>query len=179
LILSQQRAAFARASYWGHGRLDPMGAATPEVIQQERVIPVLTVLDLDEEATFYARLGFEVLDRYDGYLILARGDLEIHLSHWEDHDPAQTAGVVYLRVTNAQAIYDDLHTQLERDGCLYLAPASGLTPELTAQLRARVEAGTPTVRLHEIEDKPWGLREFAVIDPSGNAIRIGHPIARH
>jgi catechol 2,3-dioxygenase-like lactoylglutathione lyase family enzyme len=156
-----------------------MRAASPGTVHQERAMPVLTVLDLDEEARFYTRLGFEVLNRYDGYLLLARGDLELHLSHWEDHDPARTAGVVYLRVTDAQAIYDDLLAQLERDGCLYLAPASGLTPELSDQLRARVEAGTPTVRLHEIENKPWGLREFAVIDPSGNAIRIGHPIARH
>ncbi|GAB3465108.1 bleomycin resistance protein [Actinophytocola sediminis] len=150
--------------------------ATARVSQQERAIPILTVLDLDEAATFYARLGFEVRSRYDGYLIIASGDLELHLSYWEDHDPARTAGTVYLRVTDAQAIYDDLHAQLDRDGCRYLAPASGLTPELTAQLRARVATGAPTVRLHEIADKPWGLREFTVIDPSGNAVRIGHPM---
>jgi hypothetical protein len=24
-----------------------------------------------------------------------------------------------------------------------------------------------------LEDKPWGLREFAVIDPDGNLLRIG------
>jgi len=29
-----------------------------------------------------------------------------------------------------------------------------------------------------LEDKPWGLREFAVIDPDGNLIRIGQVIAR-
>jgi hypothetical protein len=154
-----------------------MCGATPEAIRQEQAIPVLTVLDLDEAARFYARLGFDVLGRYDDYLIVARGDLELHFSHWPDHDPTRTAGVVYLRVIDAQAMYDDLLAQLERDGCLYLAPASGLTPELSVQLRARIEAGAPTVRLHEIEDKPWGLREFAVVDPSGNAVRIGHLIA--
>lgn len=140
----------------------------------ERAVPVLTVLDLDEDARFYARLGFEVLRRYDGYLILARGDLEIHLAYWEDHDPARTAGVVYLRVFDAQAIYDDLRSQLEREGCLFLVPASGATPETWMELRRRVAAGIPTVRLHEIEDKPWGLRQFSVIDLSGNALRFGH-----
>jgi hypothetical protein len=117
-----------------------------------------------------------VLNRYDGYLILGRGDLEVHLAYWEDHDPARTAGVVSLRVRDAQAIYDDLRSQLERDGCLYLAPASGVTPEFWEELRRRVAAGIPTVRLHEIEDKPWGLRQFSVIDMSGNAIRVGHRI---
>jgi hypothetical protein len=142
----------------------------------ERAIPVLTVLDLDEEARFYARLGFEVIMRYDGYLILTRGDLEVHLAYREDHDPARTAGVVYLRVSDAQAIYDDLHSQLERDGCLYLVPASGVTPDLSAELVTRVVTDIPTVRLHEIEDKPWGLRQFSVIDMSGNAVRVGHRI---
>jgi hypothetical protein len=153
-----------------------MGAVKRAEVELERAIPVLTVLDLDEEARFYARLGFEVLNRYDGYLVLGRGDLEIHLAYWEDHDPARTAGVVSLRVRDAQAIYDDLRSQLERDGCLYLAPASGVTREFWEELRRRVAAGIPTVRLHEIEDKPWGLRQFSVIDMSGNAIRVGHPI---
>jgi hypothetical protein len=29
-----------------------------------------------------------------------------------------------------------------------------------------------------LEDKPWGLREFAVVDPDGNLIRIGQIIAK-
>ena len=142
----------------------------------ERAIPVLTVLDIDAEIRFYARLGFEVLERYDGhgYVILGRGDLEIHLSYWEDHDPARTAGVVYLRVRDAQAIYDELFAGLQADGSLYLAPATGIGPEFWDELARRFEAGIPTVRLHEIEDKPWGLRQFSVIDMSGNAIRVGH-----
>lgn len=75
---------------------------------------------------------------------------------------------------DAQAIYDRLLADLERDGSLHLAPAAGVDPGFWAELRRREEAGTPTVRLHEIEDKPWGLREFTVIDPSGNAVRVGH-----
>jgi catechol 2,3-dioxygenase-like lactoylglutathione lyase family enzyme len=71
----------------------------------ERAIPVLGAVDLDQEDRFYARLGFEVLHRYDGYLVLGRGDLEIHLAHREDHDPTRTAGVAYLRVADAQAIW--------------------------------------------------------------------------
>jgi uncharacterized glyoxalase superfamily protein PhnB len=27
------------------------------------------------------------------------------------------------------------------------------------------------------EDKPWGMREFAVVDPDGSLLRIGTPVA--
>jgi hypothetical protein len=49
-----------------------------------------------------------------------------------------------------------------------LAPASGITPAFWDELRRRVAAGIPTVRVHESEAKPWGLRQFSVIDMSGN-----------
>ena len=29
-----------------------------------------------------------------------------------------------------------------------------------------------------LEDKPWGLREFAILDPDGNLLRIGQVISR-
>jgi uncharacterized glyoxalase superfamily protein PhnB len=32
------------------------------------------------------------------------------------------------------------------------------------------------VNLHPIEEKPWGMKEFAIIDPHGNLIRIGQEI---
>jgi catechol 2,3-dioxygenase-like lactoylglutathione lyase family enzyme len=28
----------------------------------------------------------------------------------------------------------------------------------------------------ELEDKPWGMREFTLEDPNGHLLRIGHPI---
>ena len=29
-----------------------------------------------------------------------------------------------------------------------------------------------------LEDKPWGLREFAIVDADGNLLRIGQIIAK-
>jgi uncharacterized glyoxalase superfamily protein PhnB len=34
-------------------------------------------------------------------------------------------------------------------------------------------AGIP--RLVPLQDRPWGMREFAVIDPNGSLLRIGTP----
>jgi hypothetical protein len=33
-------------------------------------------------------------------------------------------------------------------------------------------------RMESLEDKPWGLREFAIIDTDGNLLRIGQIIVR-
>jgi hypothetical protein len=27
--------------------------------------------------------------------------------------------------------------------------------------------------LEAVEDKPWGMREFAIVDPNGTLIRVG------
>jgi hypothetical protein len=27
-----------------------------------------------------------------------------------------------------------------------------------------------------LEDKPWGMREFAIVDPNGNLLRIGQTL---
>lgn len=142
------------------------------------MVPILTVRSVPEVVAFYERLGLHVTADHDGYVILAtdpvRGDaVEVHLSQWDDHDPRSTANMVYLRVRDADAVYRRLHDALAAEGRLYLAPASGLTAELARELRAREDAGEELTRLHEVEDKPWGQREFGVIDPAGTLVRIG------
>jgi len=99
--------------------------------------------------------------------------VEVHLSRRDDHDPRTTANMVYLRVRDADVVYRRLHDELAAEGRLYLAPAGGLTSELARDLRAREDAGEDLTRLHEIEDKPWGQREFGVIDPAGTLVRVG------
>jgi catechol 2,3-dioxygenase-like lactoylglutathione lyase family enzyme len=141
------------------------------------LIPVLTVSDVDEAVEFYRWLGFDTGTRHGRYAVLVWGHLEMHLSEWDEHDPERTAGAVYLRTNDVDSLYERLRTDLEQEGRLYLAPASGLTPELTAELRTRLASGEQLVRLHEIADKPWGMRQFSVIDPSGNAVGVGRPLA--
>jgi uncharacterized protein (TIGR02246 family) len=62
--------------------------------------------------------------------------------------PSDNYAGCYWRVKDADALYAEY-------AALGL-PASG-TPSLSA-----------------IEDKPWGMREFALVDPSSNLIRVGH-----
>ncbi len=113
-------------------------------------IPILASRDVDETVTFYERLGFDVVARYDEfgppYLLLRREEVELHFVHTPDVDPQESSGGCYLRVTDAQAVYDDW------------APLE--LPEIRAP-----------------RDTPWGMREFFLVDPSGNLLRIGTPLS--
>ena len=145
------------------------------------MVPILTGTDLVPMVAFWRRLGLEVTADFDGdYIIMATDPsaeavVEVHLSHWDDHDPHRTAGSVYLRVRDAATLFATLKGQLEVEGLLYLAPGSGLTRELTEEVRAMEAAGTPFIRLHELVVQDYGQIEFAVIDPGGWLVRVGSP----
>jgi catechol 2,3-dioxygenase-like lactoylglutathione lyase family enzyme len=109
-------------------------------------IPILASRDIEETVVFYSRLGFEVVRLHQefgpAYLLLRRDEVELHFVHSPDTDPKESHGGCYLRLEDAQSVYDEW------------APLD--VPEI-----------------HPPRDTPWGMREFFVIDPSGNLIRIG------
>ena len=114
-----------------------------------RAIPTLPGRDLDASASFYGRLGFEEVGRWPEYLIVARGDIELHFFACPELDPATTITGCYLRVDDADA----LHAEFVGTG-----------------LR-RATTGFP--RVHDVVAADYGMREFAVVDPDGNLVRIG------
>ncbi|WP_030246992.1 bleomycin resistance protein [Streptomyces sp. NRRL S-350] len=138
----------------------------------EYAVPVLPSRDLDETVEFYSRLGFEPRGRWDasgqrdgddgrqgggdgrgGYLILVRGTVELHFRHEPGVDPLATAGSCYLRVRDADA----LHRAWER-------------------LPVAADAATGS-RLMPVTATAYRMREFALVDRSGNLLRIGSPSA--
>ena len=98
---------------------------------------------------FYRRLGFEggAHASDERYAILCRGPVELHFFTHEDLVPAESFAGCYLRVVDVD----------------------GMNRAFAAARLLRV--GIP--RMDALEDKPWGLREFAVVDPDGNFLRIG------
>lgn len=98
---------------------------------------------------FYKRLGFEGGSHsFDsGYAILRRGPVELHFFTHKELQPAESSAGCYIRVSDVDSYY--------RSFSASPLPRSGIP------------------RLEPPEDKPWGLREFAVVDPDGNLIRIG------
>ncbi|MFI7385147.1 bleomycin resistance protein [Streptomyces sp. NPDC049813] len=120
-----------------------------------RLAPIMPGRDLAATVSFYARLGFAAGDHHpdDGYLILVRDEAELHFFHAPDTDPLTTAHAVYLRLDGGAHVVDALHAE-------WLA--TGLSEDPYA-----------TPRLVEPDDTVYGMREFALVDPDGNLLRIG------
>ena len=118
-------------------------------------IPILPARDLAETRAFYERLGFQAAGwwptTFGGYAILRRGDLSMHFFSFEDISPDQNYAQCYWRVNDVDALYAEFQ-------------AVGLS-----------RSGIP--RLDPVEDKPWGMREFAIVDLNGNLVRVGRQIA--
>jgi catechol 2,3-dioxygenase-like lactoylglutathione lyase family enzyme len=115
--------------------------------------PVLAVRDIGAAETFYASLGFGTKGRWDdlGYLIMHLARVELHFSSRPSLDRFRSDGSVFLRVADARAV----HARL-------------------AAL-ALPEEGVP--RLTTLEEKPWGMLEFALVDPDGNLLRVGQELS--
>jgi catechol 2,3-dioxygenase-like lactoylglutathione lyase family enzyme len=111
-------------------------------------IPILPSRNLAETLEFYRRLGFDgFVHSHGDYAILLRGTLELHFTAHPRLDPRTSAHACYLRVANVDAIYWEFsQANLPREG---------------------------VPRQDTLENKPWGMREFAVVDPDGNLVRVG------
>ena len=128
-----------------------------------KAIPNLPARDFDATVAMYARIGFGQTARYPDYLILERDDVELHFALTPELDPGSTAGVAYIRVVDVDALYAEL-------------VAAGFEVLPDAVLRERWDGGGPLERITALEHKPWGLREFALLDVDNNLLRIGQPI---
>ena len=118
----------------------------------EYAVPVLPGRDLHETLAFCERLGFRSqgapIEQY-GYLIIGRGSIELHFFAEPGVEPLTTAANRYVRVADADALFREWHAVgIEAD------PATG----------SRLVAPTTT---------DYGMREFALVDPSGNLLRVG------
>lgn len=112
----------------------------------------LPVVDMAEAVAFYEQAGFGVRiytdDNGDG------GD-----------------GFAFVDY-GGQSVFDldgapDVDPNLNRAGCYLIAPDADAWHD---RLHA---AGMPVTA---IADRPWGMREFELTDPSGNHVRIGRPV---
>jgi catechol 2,3-dioxygenase-like lactoylglutathione lyase family enzyme len=119
---------------------------------EEFAAPIMPARDLAATLAFYGRLGFEVVgDRWESYryLIVRRGSLELHFWEHPDVDPLTTDFSCYLFVRDADALHAEWHgLGVPTD------PATGS-------------------RLMPPVDTDYGLREFALVDPNGNLLRVG------
>jgi catechol 2,3-dioxygenase-like lactoylglutathione lyase family enzyme len=108
------------------------------------VAPIFPVRDITAAVAHYRKLGFTITgDGFAGYRFAQRGAVYIHLSQYEDLDPATNSSAAYFYVDDADA------------------------------LRAEWMAAGAGGRFAGIEDTDYGLRESAHVDPDGNLLRYG------
>ena len=117
-------------------------------------IPTLPSRSVEATLEFYRKLGFDgkIWGAPYQYAILTRGTLEIHFFTDDTLLPEESSAGCYLRVADVDGLYQAF---------------------AAAQLPGK---GIP--RMESPEDKPWGMREFAVVDPDGNLLRIGQRLDR-
>ena len=130
---------------------NPRRITSIDMQQNDMAIPILPSRSLSDTLVFYRRLGFEgEIHAHGDYAILRRGTVELHFFTHRELNPAESSAGCYIRVVDVESIYRAFSV---------------------ADLPRR---GIP--RQDALELKPWRMKEFAVVDPDGNLIRIGQTV---
>jgi hypothetical protein len=95
------------------------------------------------------KLGFEDFGMadYDGYLMIQKDNIQIHFFEFKELDPNENYGQVYIRTDDIEKLYQ-----------LFLNSKIAIHP-----------AGT-------LQTKPWGQKEFSILDPDNNLLTFGQSI---
>ena len=93
------------------------------------------------------QLGFQETGDYEGYLMVQKDKIEIHFFEFKELDPKENYGQVYIRTNDIDGLYKSM-----LDNKTEIHP-NGL-----------------------LETKPWGQREFALLDPDNNLLTFGQSI---
>ncbi len=112
--------------------------------------PKLPMRDKIATRNFYSnKLSFQEFGRadFDGYLMMQKDNIQIHFFEFKSLDPKENYGQVYIRTDVIDNYYQTL---LDNKTSIH-----------------------PNGRL---EIKPWGQKEFSVLDPDNNLLTFGQSI---
>jgi len=112
--------------------------------------PKLPMRDKAATRDFYLnKPGFQEFGNadYDGYLMVQKDNIQIHFFEFKALDPLENYGQVYIRTDAIEEWY---------------------------QLALDQKVGIPT--LGHLQTKPWGQKEFAVLDPDHNLLTFGQSL---
>ncbi|TFG76511.1 MAG: VOC family protein [Flavobacteriales bacterium] len=95
------------------------------------------------------KLGFEAYGSADfyGYLMVQKDKIQIHFFEFKDLDPKENYGMVYIRTDDIDSLYQSF---LDK--------------------KVRVHPNGP------LQTKPWGQKEFALLDPDHNLLTFGQEV---
>ena len=112
------------------------------------IVPQLPSTCLERTSQFYRqKLGFREVGRYPDLLIVKWAEQELQFWQTADATLAKTCSC-YVRVEGIEALYST-----------YAAVPDLVQPE------------------HALAVRTWGMHEFYVLDPDGNLLKFGEPVA--
>jgi len=114
------------------------------------VNPKLPMRDKNVTRAYYIhKLGFNEIGSvdYEGYLMMERDRIQIHFFEFKELDPKENYGQVYIRTDNIANFYQSL-----------LDNKTSIHPN------------------GKLAIKPWGQKEFSVLDPDNNLLTFGQRI---
>ncbi len=111
--------------------------------------PKLPMRDKAITRDFYInQLGFEEFGGdFDGYLMVQKDSIQIHFFEFKALDPKENYGQVYIRTNEIDKVY-----------------------------QAFLDNKTPIHPNGHLQLKPWGQKEFALLDPDNNLLTFGQSI---
>ena len=110
--------------------------------------PKLPMRDKNATRDYYInQLGFKEIGDYEGYLMVQKDKIEIHFFEFKELDPKKNYGQVYIRTDEIDKLYQFL-----------LDKKTSIHPN------------------GNLEIKPWGQKEFSVLDPDNNLLTFGQTI---
>ncbi len=113
------------------------------------VHPKLPMRNKQITKQFYTtQLGFVPTGNdFEGYLMLKKDAIELHFFEFKDLIPNENYGQIYIRVAGIETVYNSL------SGKQNLIHPNG-----------------------NLAIKPWGQKEFSVLDPDNNLITFGEEV---
>lgn len=112
--------------------------------------PKLPMRDKEVTKDYYLnKLGFQLFgdNTFDNYLMVYKDNIQIHFFEFKDLNPNENYGQVYIRTKNVGKFYQTL-----LDSKVSIHPSG------------------------QLETKPWGQREFSLLDPDKNLLTFGESI---
>jgi catechol 2,3-dioxygenase-like lactoylglutathione lyase family enzyme len=114
------------------------------------ILPKLPMRSKSATRDFYInQLGFQPVGvkDFEGYLMLQKDYIELHFFAFPDLNPLENYGQVYIRTDNIETLYQSLLNQ--------------------------------EVPIHPngaLQTKPWGQKEFSLLDPDHNLLTFGQSV---
>lgn len=112
------------------------------------IIPKLPMRDKNATKAFYIdQLDFTEIGDYGDYLLFKKDNIEIHFFEFKSLNPEDNYGQVYIRTHAITNLYQSL---LDK--------------------KVSIHPNAP------LQNKPWGQKEFALLDPDNNLLTFGESL---